>query len=403
MKQLAATAVVPAIPPAAAGSAAYHDEPGTARRIATYNPVWTSPSDNAGASMPCGAGDIGLNVWVEGDDILFYIARSGAFDETNSYLKLGRVRLRLDPSPFASGKPFRQELRLLDGEIEISCNGVSVTIWADAEAPVVHVACESAAPVSLTATFESWRTADRDYLPTEMSMHRSYDGAPVTPRQYADATGFADGGVVSLHRNRDEGTVFDLLVEQQGMGAVRDQLWNPLSGLTFGTSMRGDGLVPAGQTNGRYASTDFTGWTLASAKPQRTHALRLYCHVAQAATREDWLVGLRRLAAADVGAAASRARSRRWWRAFWSRSYIMIEPGPPGRTASHGGSGATTSFSATSSAPTPAAAGRPSSTAAISPSIPNSPIPACACRPIIAPGAAANSPHRINGWFIGRC
>ncbi|MGG6712979.1 UNVERIFIED_CONTAM: hypothetical protein ITH36_25590, partial [Salmonella enterica subsp. enterica serovar Weltevreden] len=63
--------------------------------LATNNITWTSPSKNSGESMPCGGGDIGLNVWSEGGDVLFYMARSGTFDENNSLLKLGRVRLRL--------------------------------------------------------------------------------------------------------------------------------------------------------------------------------------------------------------------------------------------------------------------------------------------------------------------
>jgi len=277
--------------------------------------------------MPCGAGDIGLNVWVEGDDLLFYVARSGAFDETNSYLKLGRARLSLDPSPFGSGAPFEQRLNLVDGEVVVTCGGVSFSIWADVETPVVHVIIDSAAPVRLTAAWESWRTRDRDYLPAEMPMHRAYDGAPVTPRQHADEVGFGGGGVLSLHRNHDE-TVFDLLVEQQGLTAVKDQLWNPLAGLSFGSLMRGLGLVSAGTVSGRYASTDFTGWRLTSDRPRRRHAVRLYCHVAQTATREEWMIGLRRLVAADPGPAASRARSRRWWCAFWERSWIVIEPGP---------------------------------------------------------------------------
>lgn len=159
--------------------------------------------------MPCGAGDIGLNVWVEGDDLLFYVARSGAFDETNSYLKLGRVRLRLDPSPFGADVPFEQRLNLIDGEIAVTCGKVTITIWADVDTPLVNIMVQSGTPVGVIATWETWRTRDRDYLPAEVSMHRSYDGAPVTPRQHADEVTFADGGVISMHRNSTP-TVFDL-------------------------------------------------------------------------------------------------------------------------------------------------------------------------------------------------
>ena len=36
--------------------------------------VWRTPSENASGSMPCGGGDIGMNVWVEKGDILFYVS-----------------------------------------------------------------------------------------------------------------------------------------------------------------------------------------------------------------------------------------------------------------------------------------------------------------------------------------
>jgi hypothetical protein len=58
-----------------------------------YNVVWNSPSKNSSESMPCGGGDVGLNVWVEDGDILFYLSKSGTFDENNTLLKLGRVRI----------------------------------------------------------------------------------------------------------------------------------------------------------------------------------------------------------------------------------------------------------------------------------------------------------------------
>ncbi|MDB4921030.1 DUF5703 domain-containing protein, partial [Mucilaginibacter sp.] len=58
--------------------------------LKAYNLVWNSQSKNSGESMPCGGGDIGLNFWVENGDLYFYIAKSGTFDENNTFLKLGR-------------------------------------------------------------------------------------------------------------------------------------------------------------------------------------------------------------------------------------------------------------------------------------------------------------------------
>ena len=49
--------------------------------------VWKTPSRNSSESMPCGGHDIGMNIWVENGDLLFYIAQSGWFDENNTLLK----------------------------------------------------------------------------------------------------------------------------------------------------------------------------------------------------------------------------------------------------------------------------------------------------------------------------
>ena len=62
--------------------------------------VWTSPSLNSAGSMPCGGHDVGMNVWVEDGDVMFYVARSGMFDENNTLLKAGRFRLSLASDPF---------------------------------------------------------------------------------------------------------------------------------------------------------------------------------------------------------------------------------------------------------------------------------------------------------------
>src|ERR1700749_4628756 len=87
--------------------------------VKKYNVVWTSQSNNPSESMPCGGGDIGLNVWVEKGELFFYIARSGTFDENNAMLKLGRVKIKLSPNPFDDGD-FKQQLTLQNGTILIN-------------------------------------------------------------------------------------------------------------------------------------------------------------------------------------------------------------------------------------------------------------------------------------------
>jgi hypothetical protein len=131
--------------------------------IDQYNVVWNSQSQNSSESMPCGGGDIGLNVWVEQGDVLFYMSKSGFFDENNQLLKAGRVRLKLSPNPFDGGT-FRQELKLNDGLvlIEGSKDGLTakVRIWVDVFRPVVHVDVEANRKVKLTSGYETWRHED---------------------------------------------------------------------------------------------------------------------------------------------------------------------------------------------------------------------------------------------------
>ena len=105
--------------------------------------IWRTPSTDSSASMPCGGGDIGMNVWVEDGDVLFYISRSGTFDEHNCLLKQGRIRLRLSPNPFLNVENFRQELKLEDGYVEIAAGKTVIQLWADVYHPVIHLEINS--------------------------------------------------------------------------------------------------------------------------------------------------------------------------------------------------------------------------------------------------------------------
>src|SRR5215207_604348 len=70
--------------------------------LPSYNITWNSQSQNSAGSMPCGGGDIGLNVWVENGELLLYMAKSGSFDENNALLKQGRIRVKCTPNAFES-------------------------------------------------------------------------------------------------------------------------------------------------------------------------------------------------------------------------------------------------------------------------------------------------------------
>ena len=132
-------------------------------RTASCNVVWTSPSHDATGSMPLGNGQVGINVWVEEDgDLRFYISRTDSLSEVSRLLKVGGVRISLEPNPFKAGRPFRQELRLSDGVCEITAgkgNGkVELEVFVDSDSPVIHVTGSSTSPVKVKAVADVWRT-----------------------------------------------------------------------------------------------------------------------------------------------------------------------------------------------------------------------------------------------------
>jgi hypothetical protein len=313
-------------------------EPPRSPSLDMYDTVWTAPSRNAAESMPVGGGDVGLNVWVEDGEVLFYIGRSGTFDENNHMLKLGRVRLRLDPNPFARGGEFRQALKLRSGRIEISGDtsqmpGATIGIWVEVRRPVIHVDVEARVPVSLEARYESWRTADRE-IPGDCRRSRfpcmSLVGYPGPVILRADHVAHEGDGVVWYHANRDDDLLIDKELRQQGLEAIRDRVWDPLRRRTFGGLLKGDGLVPRGVAEGRYAETDFKAWILGSRAPRKRHSLRVYLHTDQPPSLEEWRRDLEALVLeADRSVEAARAAHRKWWGRFWDRSHILVNPRHP--------------------------------------------------------------------------
>ncbi len=148
-----------------------------------YNVVWQTPSRDASGSMPIGNGEVGLNAWVEEDgDLLFYIARTDAWSEISRLLKLGRVRVSLSPNPFRKGQPIIQELKLRDGRIEIAAGEpgrrVTLSLFVDALAPVIHVIGQSDQPITVRASLEGWRTERRVLAGEELQSTWTMQQAP---------------------------------------------------------------------------------------------------------------------------------------------------------------------------------------------------------------------------------
>ena len=296
------------------------------------NITWTSQSKNSLESMPCGGGDIGLNVWVENGDLLFYMSRSGTFDENNAFLKLGRVRVHLSPNPF-EGKVFQQKLNLQDGSVYIEGENdglkVNIHLWVDVFRPVVHLSISSNKPVETHAGYETWRYHDY-LLQGKANNANSYKwGAPKDLKTLKDSINFQDNTVLFVHRNKKE-TIFDVTVNEQKMESVKDEMFNPLKNLTFGGMMRGDKMVPADVYSGKYVDTDFKGWKLKSKSPSKKHEIEVFLYKDHAASLSDWENGLRKLVTeADKNQRTAWKATSEWWQQFWQRSFVYIKPDKP--------------------------------------------------------------------------
>jgi hypothetical protein len=297
--------------------------------------VWTSQSNNSSQSMPCGGGDIGLNVWVEHGDVLFYIARSGTYDENNALLKLGRVRINLSPDPFFTAN-FKQTLHLHDGYVSIEGvdpNGVKaeIKIWVDVFNPRIHLTITGSQPLSAELVYENWRYRDTFKKGLENNENSYKFGATGPIRSYKDSITYNNNGILFFHQNQHAPTVFDVTVHQQGLDSVKSQMFDPLKNLIFGGMVTGDKMEPNGEASGMYINTPYRGWQLKSTEALKSRNITLTLYTEQTPEPKHWKDSLDALSKKlDKDHKAMQA-SQNWWHHLWQRSYIYINSDSPDR------------------------------------------------------------------------
>jgi alpha-L-fucosidase 2 len=284
-----------------------------------YNVVWDSPSRTAMGSMPTGNGDIGLNVWVEENgDLLFYIGKTDAWSEVGSLLKLGRVRLRLSPNPFAAGQPFEQTLGLRNGEIRVRAgkpeSQARISVWVDAVYPIIRVDAETAQPSEVQVIYERWRTQQRQLEGDEVHSAHGLEGGPEPLVSYGDSIQLeGEDSVIWYHRNAR--SAFPSIMKLQGLTEVGVD--DPLLNRTFGAAMNGDDLVRMNPT------------TLRSKTASRKHGVNIYALTATTGSSEDWVREMQSLIArlGPMKPEHRRSSHDKWWQDFWDRSYVRITGG----------------------------------------------------------------------------
>jgi len=289
------------------------------RRMLSLDPytfTWRTPSTDSSGSMPLGNGETGVNLWVEeSGDILFYISRTDAWSENARLLKLGRIRIHLDP-PLTTAEGFRQTLDLRRGMIRILGGRDRIHVWVDAKNPVVRVEIVAARKKDLVVWFERWREKERILKGRELfsafGLQRSPNSVVVSPDVLLPGQG---NRVVWYHRN--ETSIWPMVMELQGMAGWAEEATDPLLGRTFGGMILGDTLESRGDGS------------LSSTGAKLHHVVSVHTHTSQAPGPGQWLEELDEVAGRSDSVPLDDARTAHeaWWKGFWGRSWIKIKAG----------------------------------------------------------------------------
>jgi len=272
--------------------------------LSEYDVVWNSPSENAAGSMPIGDGELVANVWVEKatGDLLFLIGRTDSLSEVSRMLKLGRVRVHFDPSPFKNASNFEHRLDLLKGRILVRGGSSDLALCVDARTHAVLVSGRFKSPSKVQVTLETWRNQARTIPKEEQGSAWSVHDAPFPLVESADVFVSGTRDVTWYHRN--ETSVVPKLWENQSLTGLKGT-FDPLLHRTFGGRISGNG----------FSAVDAR--SVATPEPVKRFDLSVVTSTAVTPSVSAWAATLPRV---DKGA---WARTENWWSQFWNRSWVM--------------------------------------------------------------------------------
>ena len=272
----------------------------TAGPIERYNVIWESPSKDHTGQMPLGNGDIAAGVYaIEGDDLYLLLSKNDAFTYNGDLFKTGRVRVSLDPNPFAAGKPFRQTLDLETGSIRIEADGINVCIWADANRPVYHVQIESATEMSVSTAPEFWTRID--------DCKHNTSRAPID--KVTQDVRLEQNGRILWYFPVGDRSVFPDDMKYYDVEQMASEHPDPYRFNTFGNLLESPDLV---LKNGALRGTG------------KLFDIRVHALAKQTPEIADWIATIERQATRLMDVHQDWEAHCRWWSAFWNRSWIFV-------------------------------------------------------------------------------
>ncbi len=267
--------------------------------MARYNVVWESPSKDESGQMPLGNGDIAAGVYaIEDGDLYLLLAKNDAYNYNGDIFKTGRVRISLEPNPFAGGKPFRQTLDLATGSVRIEADGVSLCVWADANRPVYHVGIN--APEEITVS------ADADLFKRIDSCKHNTSRAPIEDVTQ-DVRLQRDGNILWYFAVGDR-SVFADDMKYYDVEQMASQFPDPYRFNTFGNLPESPELS---LTDGKLAGKG------------KRFDIRIHALAKQTPEIATWIEAIERQTAEPINVEKDWAAHCRWWSEFWDRSWII--------------------------------------------------------------------------------
>jgi len=295
-----------------------------------YNVVWDTPGEDHHASMPLGNGEIGLNAWVEPDgDLVFYIARTDSWGDNARLLKIGRIRISLEPNRYNADMPFKHTLDLAHGTMRVAFGegeaATHLALWVDANHPVVNVTVESTTDVTVMAQIELWRIVPETLLGLEESdvyLDRSKPGHQHAPTIVEPDTIISQlPDQIGWYHFNQKSVGPALTAQLQGLTGFQRE--DPLLHRIFGGII----FTEHGQKRDD---------TRLQSPASQTHHIGVVIVTQHPSAPQAWMdavtetIKVYQQTALDAHYEAHQA----WWRAFWQRSWINISGDADGDTIS---------------------------------------------------------------------
>jgi hypothetical protein len=343
---------------------------GTPAGVDQYSVTYDSPSASSLGAMPLGNGRTSANTWVETStgDLMLNLGLADALDENSNLLKLGLIRVRLQPALNTTGGRFNQTLVLSSATINIQDgNGVNLAVWVDASTSTVRISVTpgrgGSTPLSVLAALDHQRRLQSGIPVDAAAFGNGWGGASgsfcnpngtvanfvgIFPDKLHTIPG-AQAAVAWFHRNDPERSdMFGDALKQQGLAECGPTCWDMLTNRSFGAALVGDKSFHS--VNATAISTTIGGsaqqqqGAAAASRSASGHGVsvpgtaELAISVASAQTDTE-AIFTKQLEAAALSAeealtpteiSAQRSAHEQWWTEFFNRSWVnVITPTPP--------------------------------------------------------------------------